>query len=325
MKQLAEIIELKGDIWQIDLLERGEPGATAAYLVKGDDGWMLVETGPATSAERILEATASLGIAHHQVRHMAVTHIHLDHAGGLGTLARHFKAAKIWVHAKGHKHMVDPHRLVEGSRFALGAQKMEEYGDVLPVPRERLFPANEGTKISLGGNRVLEIWETPGHARHHVCFYDVHTRGLFSGDAAGIYFPRLSKMLNRPVLRPATPAPDFNGTMMWQTLYRLALTELNIIYFAHFGAASPAKYLIELVIGQLAVQMHMAGLYLAEPDGLQKLRLALRKRLEMELGVTVGEEIMDKAAVRYELEFLLGPLQAAASGLLEDLKRVTRP
>ena len=325
MKQLAEILELGGDIWQVDLEERGEPGATAAYFIKGEAGWMLVETGPATSAERILEAAVSLGIAHHQVCHMAVTHIHLDHAGGLGTLARYFKAAKIWVHAKGHKHMADPTRLVEGSRAALGDQKMEEYGDVLPVPAKRLFPANEGTRIHLGGNRILEIWETPGHARHHVCFYDAHTRGLFSGDAAGIYFPRLSKMLNRPVLRPATPAPDFNGSLMRQTLCRLALNELDNIYFAHFGAASPAKYLIELAIGQLAVQMHMAELYMTEPDGLQKLRLALRKRLEMELGITAGEEIMNKTAVRYELEFLLGPLQAAASGLLEDLKRAPRP
>ena len=318
---MVEITELKGDIWQVDLEERGEPGSTAGYFIKGDRDWMLLETGPASSAENILEAAARIGIAHQQVKHMGVTHIHIDHAGGLGTMCCYFSEAKLWVHPRGIKHMIDPTRLIAGSRAAHGEKKMQQFGEILPVPENRLTPALDGCNIHLG-DRVLEVWETPGHARHHVCFYDTITRGLFSGDEAGVYFPRLSKLLNRPVLRPSTPAPDFDGALMQQSLNRLALYELEAIYYTHFGAAAPAQFLLELVIGQLSIQMHMAKTYQAEQDALQKLGIAVRQQLAQGLGLPTaraGEKLDQRLG--NEIDLLLEPSQNSAAGLLVSLNK----
>lgn len=322
VKVMAEIVELEGEIWQVDLEERGIPGCTAGYFVKGDSDWMLVETGPATSADKILAAAASLGIEHERVRHIAVTHIHIDHAGGLGTVARHFKEARIWVQPAGLRHMIDPSRLREGSRAFYGAAKMQEFGEILPVPAERIEPAEEGRVIELGG-RTLEVWETPGHARHHASYYDHKTRGLFSGDGAGMYFPRLSRLLGRPVIRPATPPPDFRGSLMLDAMCKMALHQLDRIYFTHFGAAAPPQQLLEMVMGQLCVYMHLAKEYKQGPDARQKLGLLLRGQMEKGLGGDLSAlwNHPDQA-VQSELRTLLDAAPDLAAGQLNYLEKI---
>jgi len=322
---LTRIAELSGEIFQVDLEERGKPGWSAGYFIKGGTDWMLMETGPASSAERILDAAQSIGIDHSRVKHVAVTHVHVDHAGGLGLIARHFAEAEIWVHPKGGRHMVNPARLIEGSMAVYGERKMREYGEMLPVPEERLRPAVDGKIINLGG-RSVEVWETPGHARHAVCYYDMRTNGLFSGDAVGVYLPRLSAAFGCPVIRPATPVPDFNGELMMKDLYRLAHAGLQYIYFTHFGVASPAQLLIELAAGQLSFHLRIAKDCLDEENAdeaivIAKVTAALREysakvlRREMEK-INVNEEM-----VAPEMSLLLDPLDDSAEGLLAYLQK----
>jgi len=174
----VKIVQLPGEIWQIDLEDCGHLGRTAGYFVKGQEGWMLVETGPASSLDKILEAATSLGITPDNLKYIAVTHVHLDHAGGLGVTAEYFTNAKLIVHNKGSRHMVDPTRLIAGATKAWGEKKMAEFGKIKPVAKERVIPVREGDIIDLG-NRIIEVWETPGHAKHHACFYDRKTKGLF--------------------------------------------------------------------------------------------------------------------------------------------------
>ena len=323
--RLARIVELTGEIFQVDLEERGKPGWSAGYFIKGGTDWMLIETGPASSAERILEAARSIGLDRSQVKHVGVTHVHVDHAGGLGLIARHFAGAEIWVHPVGGRHMVNPARLIEGSMAVYGERKMREYGEVLPVPEERLRPAIEGKIINLRG-RPVEVWETPGHARHSVCFYDARTKGLFSGDAIGVYLPQLSAALRYPVIRPATPVPDFNGELMMKDLYRFAHPGLQHIYFTHFGAASPAQLLIELAAGQLSFHLRIAEDCLDEEgadeeNALAKLTAALREysakvlRRDMEK-INVSEEMVSP-----EMSLLLDPLDDSAAGLLAYVQK----
>lgn len=197
---------------------------------------------------------------------------------------------------------------------------MQEYGKVLPVPEGRLRTVTEGKIISLGG-RTIEVWETPGHAKHHVSFLDHKTRGLFSGDVAGVYAPCFSKLLNHPVTRPATPGPDFKGELMLQNLYRLARSDLQNIYFTHFGTASPAQLLIELVIGQLLIHMHMAKDYLKEEDAVLKLGRALQDEIKKGLRSSMAEKNIDEVMVRNEMRLLMEPLFDSADGLLSDLKK----
>lgn len=312
------IIELSKEIWQVDLEERGIPGWTSGYFIKGEgnNDWMLVETGAATSAPRLINAAKAIGISPDEVRYIAVSHIHIDHAGGLGVVSRYFKNAEIWVHPRGKKHLVNPGRLIEVSRTVYGEKKMQEYGEVLPVPEERLLLAEEGKIIRLG-ERLIEIWETPGHARHHVSYYDRSTKGLFSGDAAGVYAPRLSKLLNLPVTRPATPGPDFNGDLMLKDLYRIAFSEAQNIYYTHFGAASPAQLLVELVIGQLLVHMHMTGDYLdGKEDNSLKLCQAIQEQTKKVLSDCMAERNIAEELVSNEMRLLLEPLNNSADGLI---------
>ncbi len=318
---MDNIIELSGNIWQVDLEERGIPGWTAAYFIKGEgnSGWMLIETGPASSAGKLLEAAATIGISPEEVKHIGVTHIHVDHAGGLGLISRHFNEAEIWVHPRGVRHLADPTRLIEGSRAVYGTQKMQEYGEVLPVAAARLRRAKEGTIIRLG-ERLIAVWETPGHARHHICFYDRKTKGLFSGDTAGVYTPNLSKLLGQPVMRPATPGPDFDGALMLRDLHRLISSEVQNLYFTHFGAAAPARLLLERVIGQLSVHMHMAKDYAEKEDAVRKLGLALQEEIKKVLHSGMAEKNMEDT-VTNEMKLLLEPLFDSADGLLSYLKK----
>ncbi len=302
---MSEIIEYDGEIWQVDLFERGIPGRTAGYFIKGEDNsWMLIETGPASSLEIIFDAAKELNISYDNLKHIAVTHIHIDHAGGLGLLASYFKNAQMWVHEKGKKHMIDPSRLIEGAKAVHGLEKFNQYGDVLPVPEERINILNEGTKISLGG-RILEVWEMPGHAKHHVCFFDHKTKGLFSGDAVGLYAPVLTKKLNHPVMRPATPGPDFNGELMKQDLYRLAQSDIRRIHFSHFGTSISPQIVIDIITGKLWFCLETAKKYLSEEYPFNKIQKELKERSEKELFPYLTDLDINCEVVEAELELIM--------------------
>ncbi len=326
---MAEIVELNGDIFQVDLKECGYVGRTAGYLVRGKDGWMLVETGPASSAGVILEAVSQLGLKPEQLKFIAVTHIHLDHAGGLGLLAKHFKEARLVVHPKGARHMIDPSRLIAGATEFWGKEKMEQYGEVLPVDEERVLGAKEGDMIDLG-DRKIEIWETPGHAKNHVCYYDALTNGVFSGDALGVYASGLTKLLGRPVIRIATPAPDCNGELLFKSLFRVAMSNIEQIYFTHFGVGRPPQLLIENVIGQLGIFIESGKTYIEQRGGVQGIQedsalevYALEMENYIRKGLLGRKKHLDgmDAAMKQEWEFQVDMVKHSAGGIMQYLRK----
>lgn len=315
-----EMKELQGDIWQLDLIDCGVPGRTCGYLVKGATGWLLLETGPASSLDKIVEAAKTLGIKEQEILYIGVTHIHIDHAGGLGATAKRFPRAKVLVHHKGARHMVDPSRLIKGATDVWGEEKMKIFGQIIPVPEERVIPVKEGDEIDLG-NRRITVWDTPGHARHHVCFHDSKTNGLFTGDAAGVYKPHLSNKLGRYVIRNATPPPDFDEDAMFQTLKRMALAELDVLYFTHFGSLEQPLQMIEQLIGQLALQMELARQYKGDPKGRLLLGKAMMAYIKRELGVTDINDIIgnEDGVLRHEWLFMTGLLELSGAGCLHFL------
>ncbi len=323
---MADIVQLEGDIFQVDLRECGYEGRTAGYFVRGSGGWALVETGPASSAGVVREAAAQLGIEPEQLKYIAVTHIHIDHAGGLGVLARHFPGAGLVVHPKGARHMIDPSRLIAGALQVWGEEKMRQYGDIVPVEEGRVLHAVEGAVLDLG-DRKIEVWETPGHSKNHVCYYDAATGGLFSGDAAGVYSPGLSQRLRRPVLRPATPAPDFNGEQMFSSLLRIAASEIKQIYFTHFGAGRPPRLLVENIIGQLTVFMHMGRQCLQQGGGAREAAdaLAAVMRRYARFGLLEEEDVpagMD-GRMAQEWDFMVGMTKLSAQGIVQYLAKTS--
>ncbi len=321
---MSQIIELSGDIWQVDLEECGIPEKTAGYFVKGDSGWLLIETGPASSLENIIFAAKELGISLEQLKYIAVTHIHLDHAGGLGVTCRHFKNAQALVHYKGVRHMVDPSRLIRGATAVWGKEKMDLFGEIIPLPKEQVIPVKEGHKINLG-NRIIEVWETPGHSKHHVCFYDSKTKGLFSGDAVGVYEPELSRKLNKPVIRNATPPPDFDGEQMLETLKRVALSDkVDTIYFTHFGSLVCPLQVIEQLIGQFTISMELAKQYYGLDDSLTLLSNAMAEHAKRALGISGPVNLLYEydEKTKDKWEFMIGLMDLNAGGILYYLDNI---
>ena len=222
------VIDLGHEVYQIDTLMAGYQRITAGYLIRADRP-CLVETGTAPSAPVVRDALAGLGIGPSDLATVVVTHIHLDHAGGAGDIARMFPAAQVVVHEHGARHLADPSRLMASARAVYGDELDELFGTLAPTPAERISAVGlEGT-IDLGGGRRLDSHHTPGHARHHVGLIDSASGDLYVGDAAGVYIPDTGD------LRPATPPPDFDQATALASLRTFAALRPTRLLFSHYG------------------------------------------------------------------------------------------
>lgn len=190
---------------------------------------MLVETGSQTSVPVVLEALSGLGLGPDDLAGIAVTHIHLDHAGGVGDLARAFPNATVYVHPVGARHLVDPSRLVASAGRVYGEALDTLYGRLDPTPEARIRALEDGEEIPVGPGRVLTAVHSPGHASHHLALHDSETGVLFAGDAAGVRLPDVG------VLRPATPPPDFDLDLAVRSLHAFAARRPSSLALAHFG------------------------------------------------------------------------------------------
>ena len=176
---------LGSGVYMIDTAMSGYSGITAAYAILGDRP-CLVETGTATSAPVVQEALAGLGVGAQDLATIVVTHIHLDHAGGVGDLAAAYPGARVVVQDSGARHLADPSRLMASARRVFGPAMDSLFGELLPTAGERIDAIGDVGSVDLGGGRRLEAHHTPGHARHHLGLIDSATGDLYVGDAAGL-------------------------------------------------------------------------------------------------------------------------------------------
>jgi glyoxylase-like metal-dependent hydrolase (beta-lactamase superfamily II) len=227
--------ELGADRFQIDLDFRDVEGLIASYALPGPSGWTIIETGPTTCREHLLEGVAAAGIERGDVDRVLVTHIHLDHAGGLGTAAEIFPQATLYVHREGIAHMLDPSKLIASARRAWGAAADPLWGTILPVPPGRLVALSGGERLPLRHGDLVVI-NTPGHAKHHLAFFDETTRSLFTGDAAGVHLPGIDRV------RPALPPPDLDLEALLDSVDRMRELDPDRLLYTHFG---PRKGAVE--------------------------------------------------------------------------------
>jgi glyoxylase-like metal-dependent hydrolase (beta-lactamase superfamily II) len=218
----------------LDLDFRDTEGLVAAYLLPEDEGWTLVETGPSSCRGALLRGLKAAGVMPEEVRRVLVTHIHLDHAGGVGALSLELPHATFYAHELGVPHLVDPSRLVASARRAWGAAADPLWGTIVPVDAGRIRPLRGGERFPLIGGE-LEVIATPGHAKHHLAFFDTRLRGLFTGDGAGVRLER------SPHLRPAVPPPDLDLDLLFSSLETMQRTDPRFVLFSHFGPSPDGR------------------------------------------------------------------------------------
>ena len=214
----------------VELETGGFKNLICSYVIKGKKPF-LVESGPSNSIPNLLSGLKELEVELEDVEYVAVTHIHLDHGGGAGTLLKYLPNAKVIVHPRGMPHLVDPERLWPSSQKVLGFVS-EIFGKPEPVPKERVIPVTEGT-FDLGYGAKLSVTETVGHASHNLSFQESFNGGIFPGDAAGTYLPEFD------VVVPTTPPPFYLDAAL-SSLDKLINLKPTALYFSHFGKANNA-------------------------------------------------------------------------------------
>jgi glyoxylase-like metal-dependent hydrolase (beta-lactamase superfamily II) len=229
---------------ELDTLLGGWERVTAGYLIEGSAP-VLVETGSQSSVPVLLAQLERLGLGAEDLAGVVVTHIHLDHAGGVGDVARAFPKATVYVHPKGARHLVDPTKLVDSASRVYGPLLDSLYGRLDPTPQERIHVLEDGEAIPVGPDRSLIAVDSPGHAKHHVALHDSASGILFAGDAVGVRLPDVG------VLRPATPPPDFDLELALHSLDRFAERQPSGIALAHYGLLGDPQELLEEANGTL--------------------------------------------------------------------------
>ena len=256
----ARTFEAAPGVTAIDTMMVGKAMVTCAYLVAADEP-ILVETGPTTSLPSLVAGLDAVGVGPADLPNVVVTHIHLDHAGGVGALAERFPGATIWVHERGAPHLADPTRLIASAVRVYGADRLASmFGSVDPVPAERIRALVDGDTISLG-DRALEVMHTPGHASHHICLRDDATAAVFTGDGFGVYLPDVG------VLRPATAPPEFDLEVAVADIERVRAASPSALLFSHFGPATDVEAVCDLAIERLRGWTELVRAALDRPGG----------------------------------------------------------
>lgn len=219
------------NLFVIDLQTGGFRNLIASYVLKGEQV-TIVETGPTSSIPNLLAGLEELDVKPDQVVYVALSHIRIDHSGGVGTLLRKLPNAKVIVHPKGAPHLIDPTRLWIASQDTLGIVA-EMFGKPDPVPKDKIIAATTGKILELGKGLRLEVIESPGHASHNVSYYEHLNQGIFPGDAAGAYFAEFDTVF------PTTP-PPFRPDIDWASIDKLIAFTPEVLYYSHFGKALDA-------------------------------------------------------------------------------------
>lgn len=205
----------------------------AIYLIQEGDEVAIVETGTFHTIPNVLEVLAELDIKHSQIKYVIPTHIHLDHAGGASGMMALFDRARLIVHPRGARHMIDPSRLIAGSEAVYGEETFKRlYGEIKPIDENRVDIAND-LDVFMLGNRKLVFIDTPGHAKHHFCIYDAQSKGIFTGDTFGLSYPPLKNRAHG--LIPTSSPVDFNPEAMLNSVDRLLDFQPEHMYLTHFG------------------------------------------------------------------------------------------
>ena len=235
MKQ--DVIKFDNEIYQIDVFMENKPGRMSCYYIDSSNP-MLVEVGPSNSFPYLISSLESLGIS--EVKRSAMTHLHLDHIGGIGHLVEKYKEHFVYIHELGIKHLPNPERLWKAVSDVYTEEWLStNWGEIKPTPIKNIHSLQDKELIDLGNGRKLEAIYGPGHAKHHYTFYDEYSKTLFMGDTLGLIYP------HGDFVQPNLPPPDFDKELLFNTLDDLKKLDLKYLALAHFGMHGNPYKLIE--------------------------------------------------------------------------------
>ncbi|HMN45584.1 MAG TPA: MBL fold metallo-hydrolase [Povalibacter sp.] len=247
----------------------------ASHLIVGNGRAAYVDTGTNNSVPRLLAALEYLGLDRSAVDYVILTHVHLDHAGGAGLLMQQLPNAKLVVHPRGARHMIDPTKLMEGVRGVYGAEiAARDYGELVPVAADRVLETHDDLVLELG-DRPLRFAETPGHALHHDCIWDEASRGWFTGDTLGLAYPALTTPRGRHVI-PATAPVQFDPPALRASIERMLRAQPQVLYLTHYGAVGNPENIAQQLLSQVDAMVEAALELAAAPDRHARLKAAFQ-------------------------------------------------
>jgi len=271
------------------------PGFDASHLIVENGHAAFIDAGLNSSVPALLDGLQRSGLEREAVDWLILTHVHLDHAGGAGCLLAELPRARVWMHPRGIRHMVDPSALMAGAAAVYGVEEVRRtYGELLPIPSERIVAAHEGDTIELAGRPLLAL-DTPGHARHHICIRDATSNSFFAGDTFGLSYREFDTPQGAWIMPPTTPI-QFDPDAWCRSIERMLEYAPTSMYLTHYSRIGDVPRVASELLRQIRDLARIALELRAAPQRHQRLCSELRSyfldRLRVH-GCTLGETRID--------------------------------
>ncbi len=251
------------------------PGFASVHVIERDGRVAIIDTGANSAAPLVLQALHQLGLDPQTVDLLFLTHVHLDHAGGTGTLIQQLPHARVLVHPRGAPHIVDPTRLQAATIAVYGQAAFEQlYGQLVPVAADRVDRTEDGQTVRLG-QRELTILHTPGHAMHHQVLYDSQARVLFSGDTFGVSYRAFDTNAGAFIVPTTTPT-QFDPDQLSDSVRRIAALDPKAVYLTHYGRVTGVSRLAAALREQIESCVRIGREHAQTENPFARIRAALR-------------------------------------------------
>jgi glyoxylase-like metal-dependent hydrolase (beta-lactamase superfamily II) len=265
----------------VDLNFLGHPQIIATAILHGPAGAALIDPGPSTALATLTTELEKKGIRFTDVRQLLLTHIHLDHAGATGSIVEKYPHVEVLVHSRGAPHMIDPAKLIAGTRAVYGDELYSKlYGEILPIATERLKIAQDGARFDLAG-RAFECVHTPGHALHHMAIVDRGTTSIFTGDTFGLSY-REFDTARGPWIMPTTTPTQFDPVQLKGSIARLMQFRPRKLYLTHYSEVGDCTRLANDMVDAIDAFVRIAreshgDVARDARAGIQRMKRALRR------------------------------------------------